>query len=413
MMKRSTAFIFAIILIVFSASGLSAAAQTPDPVKPVIRAEVNGKTFEGFAGSYCWPESGASQCAIVDDPQPPFNIPIKAGDKVAFTVDGGIKSLVTFKATLLDDTNTSGDPTLADLMDSSGVLPTDQLTDGAHRVQVDAIYAPNTDGSQNFVSYVFLLQIGDVATATVVAALPTKTNATAASTMEATEVTTSAATVEATATATSIVATPAATLQTTTAATTAVTSAVTKAATKVATRTATKAPTKAATAAQPPTIAPTATPTLIPTIEPTVEPTIAPTDSGPTVAPTLPFSDLAPAMTISVGGKSYQPIAVNACLQNPDGEQVCINRPVNANAKYAVSAPDSDSLIIFGGPRPTSELITLRNSDGTAIIAQQSVKPDNLALYTMPKKPGTYVLTVEVQWEKGKATYFFRVLVNG
>ncbi len=423
------------------------ATQAVSTVKPVIRAEFNGATFEGVPGSYCWPQVGATPCSIVDDPQPAASLSVKPGDTLTFSVDPNTGTLDSFRATLLDDKTASGDPIESDLTVTQNVFTVDaSLPNGSHRVEIDVVYPADANGSQNFVAYVFGLRVSSSTAATAMSSATAETaiteqaseaatvSLTAAITESATSSVTESATPNApsvTMAATTILANTSVTTQPgiTASVTPIGTSTVAVVSSNTPTATSTTAPratttntaTKTATVQPtlvPTLISPTSTPTMIPTVQPPISVTAESTTASTTAValittPDLSMSRLAPVMSITTGGKSYDPVAISALIQGSDGTQIAITRPVNANAAYIRASVGSDAQIAFSGPRPTLESVTLYNSDATKILGQQTISPDNLVLYTLPPHPGTYVLTVQVQWPSGKATYYFRAAIVG
>jgi len=160
----------------------AAAQQTPSATKPTISAQVNGQPFNGVAGSYCW-HTDTPACSIVDDPQPATSAAVKAGDKVAFSVQPTAK-LDTFSARLLDDLADNGNPIEIDLTNSKGILTVDPtLANGVHRIEVNAAYPADAVGNQDYVTYVFGLQVSG---SNAIAAVPTDATAQAVSTDAAT-----------------------------------------------------------------------------------------------------------------------------------------------------------------------------------------------------------------------------------
>jgi hypothetical protein len=375
------------------------AANLP-PVRPVIRAEVNGTTVGGLPGSYCWPQPDTSaQCDFVDDPQPSEPIDAAEGTSLKFLVEPASPAPVGWRAILLDDKGQDGNPRQTDLTDSTFMV--EGLNAGSHRLVAEALYTGDTAENQPFVDYVFLLQVGEkVAMATPVAttgATPEVVASPLAPTSVPTEMT---ETVEAT-----LATTPESP--------------------------ATEAPTvesgqPVSTAEVLPTIIPSPTVELLPTEAPTatlVPPTMPPvateqptaipiaTTSVPVTATSVAAST-APEQAIIVAGRSYDPIAVNACVLGPDGGQTCTSRPYNAAAERVLAAPGDTAQVVFKGPRPTAITVSILSADGIGLINKQSLPPDNLALYILQQLPGNFVLSVEIVWPQGKATYFYRLTIG-
>jgi hypothetical protein len=408
------------------------AANLP-ATKPVIRAELNGSELAGLVGSSCWPNANP-ECDFVDEPQPTQSIAVKNGDTLTFKPDPDTPAPQSFEATLLDDKDASGNNPVVNLADTKGEFKVDNLTLGNHRVQVVALYAGDLSGSQPFVTYVYLLNVGEaIAAATspvtevaTESATPeaTTAEATAQATPEATTAATELPTVEPTVAPT---ATPeVATIEATTALKTpeATTAATTAAPTVPATAAATQAlqPTIAASL-----VPPTATPLPVPTETPapsqeaptatslagaTLEPTLEATPVVVIVTATPGGTSVAPASTVIVAGRSYEPIAISACVLGEGGEQTCGNRPRNAAAQRIFAAPGDVAQINFKGPRPTSVIVSIATADGTTILNKANLAPDNLMLYTLPTTPGSYILAVEISWPLGKSTYYYRVTIG-
>ncbi|MCC7448406.1 MAG: hypothetical protein IT324_13375 [Anaerolineae bacterium] len=472
--------------------------------RPVIQAQVNGQTFEGTPGSYCWPSAQAAPaCDFVDDPQPTDAISVAAGDTITFQVVGAsgggaatapattVTPPADMVAVLLDDQNADGVPRQVNLSQTDGIFTVEDLTPGPHRIAVDALYTAEGSEDQPFVRYVFLLQVGQESAS----APTTAAGGTSAPTRAATTAAPSARTAQPTVATRAV--TAAATTQAPAATTPAATTAVAVAAT------ATLAPTTQAgviTATQPQAAvteeatpaAETAIPTTSPTTSPIV-PTNVPTDTPvpiiatptltqipptPTVIPASPTTEVLPTLTASptgtdtplplptvepmtptpdvgtaitpaetpqtvivvvtgtpmtvvvtatpvaggavlpeqsviVGGRRFEPIAVSVCVLGQGGEQICVNRPQNANAERITAAAGDVAQLNFNGPRPTSLIVSLLTAEGNTVINKQTLSPDNLVLYGLPTRPGSYVFSVEVNWPQGKAIYYYRLVIGG
>ncbi|MHB8748858.1 MAG: hypothetical protein ACYDBJ_06680 [Aggregatilineales bacterium] len=379
-----------------SAAPTAPATAEATAVRPVIHAQLNGTALDGTASSYCWPQPGQNPCVLVEDPQPTAFVPAKSGDSITFSVDPNVDSPATLSAQLLDDPDASGNPTQIDLNASKNVYIIDpRLPAGAQRIEVQVVYPPAADGNQNYVAYVFGLQVN-------------KSSVAASGTTQATSNAIAAVPTEATSSAVSPqAATPAATASVSPGGTSAPTVAATKVPTKTATKlpTATSSPTATA-------VPPTDTPTVIP---PTDTPTQVPSPTtvpGISVLPSNP-NGVIPKLSLTVGGKVFDPVAVTAVLQDAPGALITVTRPLDTNTPLVVATAGSDAQIQFNGPQPVSELITLQNADATKVIAQQPVAvPNTLILYALPTKPGLYTLYVAVQWPQVQATYIFRLQVN-
>jgi hypothetical protein len=95
-----------------------------------------------------------------------------------------------------------------------------------------------------------------------------------------------------------------------------------------------------------------------------------------------------------------------------NGLKVCVSGPVNADVTVAEAAPGSDALYIFKGAQPTEVKLVTFGADGTRPINQATVTASNVVLVTLPTNPGAYILSIEVAYPTGRATYFFRVLIK-
>ncbi len=357
--------------------------------QPVIRGIVNGSQTQvtGVPGSYCWPQANAStpECDVIDNPQPTTAVTVNNGDGILFTTDPAAPGPASFKGILLDDKNADGEQPQIDLTATGGIFTVDSLDAGPHRLQVTAVYPGDVEGNQPFVSDVFLLTVGaEAANATapataVVAVLPTVEQAATASAEPPTiEPTNTEAAVQPTVAQPSVA--PTATIAPTT---------------EPPTPTSGSAPIQ-------PTIAP-------PTVASTPVPPTAASNTGTNV--TVPEINVPPVELI-VNGRTFDPIAVNTCVQGSGGETVCINRPTNTTVQRVFAAPGDVAQINFKGPRPTSITVTQLSSDGTKTIGKQTIQGDNLVLYTLPSVNGNFVLDIQIVYPQGKVDYFFRLAIG-
>ncbi len=380
------------------------AANLPS-IRPVIRAVVNGAPVEGTPGSACWPQTGGTpQCDFVEEPAPSSAIDLASSETIQFAVDPAVPAPAELWATLPNDKNADGEPLRTDLLKTNGELSLQDLKAGSHLVLAQAIYSGDVAGNKPFVTFAFLVNIGaSVAAAGGTAPAGAGPEATSTAPVSTPEATTVTGTPEAA--VTEVVGTEAATQP---AATEALT---TKAATVEATATS-----SAGGAVVIPS-GPTQTPTLVPTIVPPAPTLVQPattTPAAPVLAtPGAAETSVAPDLAIIVGGRSYDPIAISACVLGQAGEQTCVNRPRNANADRILAAPGDVAQINFKGPRPSNIAVTVASADGLTTIDKQNLQqPDNLSLYTLPSNPGSYVLSVEIAWPLGKSTYYFRLVVG-
>jgi len=157
------------------------------------------------------------------------------------------------------------------------------------------------------------------------------------------------------------------------------------------------------TAAAPDTATPIAPPTEVPQNPPTVQPVTS--GNGTTISVTIPV----PQAKIIVGGRTFDPVAINACSGTPTTQYVCVTQPLNVAVPRVFAGPGDAAQVIFSGPRPTSITFSILSSDGSQVIGTAQIRPDNLILVNLPPVVNNYVITVEFVYPEGKATYFFRL----
>ena len=46
------------------------------------------------------------------------------------------------------------------------------------------------------------------------------------------------------------------------------------------------------------------------------------------------------------------------------------------------------------------------------MLSKQDVRPDNLVLYNLPTTAGNYVISAEITYPEGKATYYYRLAIS-
>lgn len=409
-------------------AGRPIAAQTAAPttaLKPTIQATLAGSPLPGVPGSYCWPQAGQPPCALVEDVQPPSFVPAKAGDVITFSPIPAGAPLASLVATFLDDPQADGKPLQIDLTATQGAYTVDAaLNSGAHRIEIDAAYPALADGSQNYVAYIFGIQIGGTAVPTsssVIASVPT----TAAATLPAsspvaqnataisTDVTTAAGTpgLSGSAPASSATSLPSATRTATVTATNTptLTDSPTATDTATATDTSTATPTLTVTPSPTATSTDTSTATSTPTNTPTVTPSATPTSTGIALGNGLNI----PKLAFMVGDKSFEPVAVTASIQDATGALITVTRPIDATSTLAHAPVATLAQFTFSGPKPISELATLQSGDASLLIAQQIIQPATTITYALPQKAGLYTLSMAVQWPQGSATYIYRILITG
>jgi hypothetical protein len=387
------------------------AANTNLPsAKPVISGTLNNTQVTGMAGSYCWPQVDTSipQCDVVDDPQPTTPVLVSGGDGILFTTNPASPGPDAFKGTLLDDKNADGEQPQVDLKATGGIFTVENLSTGPHRLAITAIYPGDVEGNQPFVTYVFLLTThGEPASATPPATEAEPTVGPASPTAPAEQ-----PTVEPTLTAQ----TPPTTEPVQPTATVAEVQPTETAQTPPTTEVPAVEPTLTPTATLEPVIEPTSTASSGSVVEPTVveptantPPTVVTVNTGNSVS--IPTINV-PPVTLIVNGRSFEPIAVNTCVQGSQGETICVNRPTNTVVQRVFAAPGDVAQIKFDGPRPTSMTVTQLSSDGTRTIGKQTVQADNLVLYTLPAANGNFILDINIIYPNGKADYFFRLAIE-
>jgi hypothetical protein len=402
LMVRSMATVAVIIATI---GVIPAAAQTAAPTsapKPVIQAKLAGSPLPGVPGSYCWPQPGQSPCALVEDPKPTTFVPANPGDVITFSLNPAGDPLASLIATFLDDAQADGKPLQIDLTSSQDAYTVDTaLTSGPHRIEIDAAYPAMADGSQNYVAYVFGIQISGPAAAATVAV----DGATTAIAIVPTVVV--AAPVSATTAATSAATPVAATSTQLPTATSTSTNTLTNTPSPTATNTLTDTPTDTPTNTPSPTATETWTPS--PTYTATVTPSVTPTSTGIALGNGLNV----PKLALMVGTQSYEPVAITASIQDDTGALITVTRPNNASSPFVHATGGAVIQLQFSGPKPVSELASLQTGDATVLISQQVIPPETTTLYTVPTKAGLYTLSIAVQWAQGSATYVFHVQISG
>lgn len=151
-----------VLLMIFAAlaATLSACGEEKSSIaaRPVVRLQVNDRTYEENVYSYCWPESADNVVCDVDAValvQPLQNVPVTQGNTVQFVLDSAAGTPSRFTASLIgfDDVRDLG---------TGPVAPYDlQLEDNLYRVRVDAEYT-DVAGHPAYVSYVFGLAVSGI-----------------------------------------------------------------------------------------------------------------------------------------------------------------------------------------------------------------------------------------------------------
>jgi hypothetical protein len=424
-----------VVFVICGAATVGPVARAQAPAKPVISAKIGEKTFKGTAGSTCWADdTGKPQCDLVDDPAPTAEI-AWSGDPITFIVEPAVAKIDQFQVALLDNRAANGDPLTVDILVTNGVFtPPPGIKPGKQRIQVELF----TNNKDYFVFYAFLVNYtGAGAAPTAVAANPTQAeNATMAATMPSTAAATESAAGAGTQAATAALP-PAPTMAATkepapatapaTAASMETTTVV--AATAATTMSGTMAPTENAAATATPAMAVTVTPVATATNTPTTAPTVVPpsaTPAGPTPTPAPPTATFAiapnasvpapdslfPAAILVIGSTEYKPIAIEGCQIKPDTGRTCISGAVNSTPALADGKTGADTLFVFKGTSPSVVKLTTRGADGIKILSTETPTPGNVILSTLPNTAGTYILTLEVTFDGGQVTYFYRVVVS-
>jgi hypothetical protein len=119
-----------------------------------------------------------------------------------------------------------------------------------------------------------------------------------------------------------------------------------------------------------------------------------------------------PDVQIVIGDVAFAPIGLVGCLNLPSGQK-CLSTPLEAPIAHVIGAAGSIAQLQFGGVRPEAVAVNLFESDGVTLISSQILSPSPIPVYILPAEAGTYILSVEVIWSKGFATYFFRLIVSG
>lgn len=459
MIKRLPIVFLAFVLLVAAFAGGRAitpsmvTAQGNDtPVPPALSAELpvisarlpGGSEVAGVLDSSCWPQPtpDTPECTFNAAAQPTQVITTTRDEQITFTLAPDTNPYTEFAAAISPDPlpapNTP--PLIIGLADTQGVLSgaNFEATVTTFFVQVSA-YFPAGEGREYFVIYNFRVQVeAGAATAETTAAAtieatveattvagastptpPAPTQDTLPSTAgtpggEAANVTVAPADLTATADAnlgktqsaalTAIAPTPAVTL---TLAPPIDTSTPLPTDTSTPLPTDTNTPTATFTA----TATPTDTPTNTPTFTNTPTATFTPSDTL-TPTPTSTNTPIAPELSLRVGGRDFFPLRTISTFIDAQGDEVTVNRANRGGTFRVVAAPGEAAQIFFPGPRPSSISVTLLTGDGLRELERVTLSGDNLLLYVLPSTPGSYVLTVEVQFGDRRAVYFFRVTVG-
>lgn len=415
--------------------------------RPLVVAKLpDGSEVEGTFDSACWPQPTpeTAECTFANAPDPTTSIALKRDEDLTILLRPDTNPVTEFKADIRPDPLPSGSyqPASIDLAATQGILSGASFDAGVDNffVQVSAYFAAS-EGREYFVLVNFKVTASGTApiTPTTVAAGPTQEQTTSISPSATTEATAevaiptgpaldpTAAAADQTAQAAiaalnTLQATPGiASTTDVTAGTAAATTAgviadsptvtVTLSETPLPTETAT--PTDTATFTPTNTDTPTATftPTFTATFTPTPTATFTPTNTAtPTNTPTN--TPIAPELFVRVGGRDFFPLRTVSSFVDAQGDEVTISRANRVSTFRIIGSPGGTAQIYFPGSRPATVSVALLSGDGLRELAKEAFAGDNLLLYTLPTTTGSYVLTVDVQFEGNRrAIYFFRLSV--
>lgn len=411
------------ILILAAAALMPILAQDSRPPQPpIIRAQYEGKLFDGTADSACYPRpDNAPLCTFVDAPNPKDTITAREDRTITFVISPAQPAPQAFSIAFIDAAPPNAEPPTRDLLATNGVLTLENLSPNRQRVLVTAIYPSDRGQGEFFVSYAFALQVLPRPTET-----PTFTSTPSPT---ATDAPTSTPTATSTPTLTS-------TRTPTNTPPPVVTFTPPPEASPIFVVTPTPLVAETPTPAETPQLQPSPTPTLsIPTLAPetpaiqatpevqpspalTITPTLTLTPPPPTLTPTItptlaPLSDLGyPNVQLIIGDVAFTPIALVGCLNLSIGQR-CLSTPLESPIIRVVGAAGSIAQLEFAGAQPESVVVNLFEADGITLISSQSLSLRPTPVYILPIEAGVYTLGIEVIWQEGNATYFFRLLVGG
>ncbi|MFQ3536521.1 MAG: hypothetical protein SNJ58_11650 [Aggregatilineales bacterium] len=388
------------ILFVMVAALLPVLAQDSRPPQPpIIRAQYEGMLFDGVAGSACYPKpDNTPLCTFVDDPNPTGVIGAREDKTVTFVISPAQPAPQALSIAFIDAAPPNAEPPTRDLLATNGELTLENLSPNRQRVLITAVYPSDRGQGEFFVSYVFALQVLPRPTATPTFTSTPSPTATDTPTITPTFTPTFTSTPSATPTRRP---SPTPTFDATLGAPTQAPE------TPVLPET----PSLAETPQPSPTLLPEATATLLPVDSPTPLPTPSPTPTS--TATLVPLTDLGyPNVQLLIGDVAFTPIALVGCLNLPSGQR-CLSTPLEAPITRVVSAAGSIAQLEFVGAQPEAVVVNLFESDGVVLIGSQVLPLSPIPVYILPIEAGTYVLSVEVIWLEGNATYFFRLVVSG
>lgn len=158
----------------------------------------------------------------------------------------------------------------------------------------------------------------------------------------------------------------------------------------------------------------TATPTATAELETTPEEDATPEIDETLTTPTSPEDAVErpedpPTMELRISGRTYTPVGLEFCQKNLADELICVNRAVEENAQRIRVAEGSAARLRLEGSRPTETLITLQESTTLQVALSETRVGDNIVLFSLRVPPGSYLLSVQVNWAEVSATYFFQM----
>ncbi len=158
---------------------------------------------------------------------------------------------------------------------------------------------------------------------------------------------------------------------------------------------------------------PNATPVVAMTATPSIFiPTVEPTFGAPTIAPPIGTdTPNAPNLLLGIGDQTFDPVAVRGCVIDAAGATTCTEGPLDAREPRAVIPVRSVGTFTFA-ETPSTVLISVFTGDGTTNQQTDRLAFGEQIQYVLPSLPGTYLLTVEIAWSGGTATYLFRLSVT-
>lgn len=434
--------------------GFSPLNQQSVLTRPTIKIDAGGQIAEEAVFSYCWPvAANNNQCnfsATADDTLTP--LAVEAGQPINVIIENGPSDPSSLTATLTDpatevSTTTNLDPTIQSIFNAD-------LAPGRQLLQIDAVY-DQVAGVRAYVSYRFALDVFS-ATATVAPTPAEDTSPTeeAAPTEEVTEIA-SAPTEEVAATEEATEESGAPTQPTQE---TSITDETPVEPTEIPETQTIDEQTSTPASSTPTRVPPTQiTPTLTPTLaQPSATPTqpvsggqtetapdqtsgatattiglVTSPEAGATVeipvTATLAASETpAPSATSPIAqpnepaglqlifaGQTYMPVGVNFCQTSATGEQVCVDRPLEAEGEFiALLQNFAIQVQLLDGPRPESVELVFQNINTLAEVQKTTRPGDNLLLFNVNVPAGTYFMRVTVDWGTTQANYFFRVRVS-